>query len=84
MLNQSVQTGPPAGGNTGRLFLMFGGPVCADWFSTGPHTVHSPGGARWRIVLRCCLDNLTSWDLFRLAHALSARNILSCETFGNL
>ena len=20
----------PAGGNTGRLFLMFGGPVCAD------------------------------------------------------
>ena len=23
----------PAGGNTGRLFLMFGGPVCADRFS---------------------------------------------------
>ena len=23
----------PAGGNTGRLFLTFGGPVCADWFS---------------------------------------------------
>ena len=23
----------PAGGNTGRLFLAFGGPVCADRFS---------------------------------------------------
>ena len=23
----------PAGGNTGRLFLTFGGPVCADRFS---------------------------------------------------
>ena len=26
----------PAGGNTGRLFLMFGGPVCADWISNYP------------------------------------------------
>ena len=26
----------PAGGNTGRLFLAFGGPVCADRFSNCP------------------------------------------------
>ena len=26
-------TDRPAGGNTGRLFLTFGGPVCADRFS---------------------------------------------------
>ena len=26
----------PAGGNTGRLFLAFGGPVCADQFSNCP------------------------------------------------
>ena len=26
----------PAGGNTGRLFLMFGGPVCADRSSNCP------------------------------------------------
>ena len=26
-------TDRPAGGNTGRLFLAFGGPVCADRFS---------------------------------------------------
>ena len=26
----------PAGGNTGRLFLMFGGPVCADRISNCP------------------------------------------------
>ena len=26
----------PAGGNTGRLFLAFGGPVCADWISNCP------------------------------------------------
>ena len=26
----------PAGGNTGRLFLTFGGPVCADWISYCP------------------------------------------------
>ena len=26
----------PAGGNTGRLFLAFGGPVCADRFSSCP------------------------------------------------
>ena len=26
----------PAGGNTGRLFLTFGGPVCADWISNCP------------------------------------------------
>ena len=25
-----------AGGNTGRLFLAFGGPVCADWISNCP------------------------------------------------
>ena len=29
-------TDRPAGGNTGRLFLTFGGPVCADWFSNCP------------------------------------------------
>ena len=26
----------PAGGNTGRLFLAFGGPVCADRISNCP------------------------------------------------
>ena len=26
----------PAGGNTGRLFLVFGGPVCADRISNCP------------------------------------------------
>ena len=26
----------PSGGNTGRLFLAFGGPVCADRFSNCP------------------------------------------------
>ena len=26
----------PAGGNTGRLFLAFGGPVCADRFGNCP------------------------------------------------
>ena len=26
----------PAGGNTGRLFLAFGGPVCADRISNRP------------------------------------------------
>ena len=26
----------PAGGNTGRLFLAFGGPVCTDRFSNCP------------------------------------------------
>ena len=26
----------PAGGNTGRLFVAFGGPVCADRFSNCP------------------------------------------------
>ena len=26
----------PAGGNTGRLFLAFGGPVCTDWISNCP------------------------------------------------
>ena len=26
----------PAGGNTGRLFLAFGGPVCTDRFSYCP------------------------------------------------
>ena len=26
----------PAGGDTGRLFLAFGGPVCADRFSNCP------------------------------------------------
>ena len=25
-----------AGGDTGRLFLTFGGPVCADWISYCP------------------------------------------------
>ena len=25
-----------AGGNTGRLFLTYGGPVCADWISNCP------------------------------------------------
>ena len=29
-------TDRPAGGNTGRLFLAFGGPVCADRFSNCP------------------------------------------------
>ena len=29
-------TDRPAGGNTGRLFLTFGGPVCADRFSNCP------------------------------------------------
>ena len=29
-------TDRPAGGNTGRLFLVFGGPVCADWISNCP------------------------------------------------
>ena len=29
-------TDRPAGGNTGRLFLTFGGPVCADRFSICP------------------------------------------------
>ena len=27
---------PPAGGDTGRLFLAFGGPVCADRISSYP------------------------------------------------
>ena len=26
----------PAGGDKGRLFLAFGGPVCADWISSCP------------------------------------------------
>ena len=26
----------PAGGNTGRLFLTFGGPVCAVWINSCP------------------------------------------------
>ena len=29
-------TDRPAGGNTGRLFLAFGGPVCADRISNCP------------------------------------------------
>ena len=29
-------TDQPAGGNTGRLFLAFGGPVCADRISNCP------------------------------------------------
>ena len=29
-------TDRPASGNTGRLFLTFGGPVCADRFSNCP------------------------------------------------
>ena len=29
-------TDRPAGGNTGRLFLTFGGPVCADRISNCP------------------------------------------------
>ena len=29
-------TDRPAGGDTGRLFLAFGGPVCADRFSNCP------------------------------------------------
>ena len=29
-------TDRPAGGNTGRLFLTFGGPVCADRFNNCP------------------------------------------------
>ena len=29
-------TDRPVGGNTGRLFLTFGGPVCADWISNCP------------------------------------------------
>ena len=29
-------TDRPAGGNTGRLFLVFGGPVCADRISNCP------------------------------------------------
>ena len=29
-------TDRPAGGNTGRLFLAFGGPVCADQISNCP------------------------------------------------
>ena len=26
----------PAGGDTGRLFVAFGGPVCADWIGNCP------------------------------------------------
>ena len=32
----NAQWDQPAGGNTGQIFLFFGGLVCADWISNCP------------------------------------------------
>ena len=51
MLNRSAQTGPPNVRKRCPVFPPAGrSSHCAL--------------ARWRIVLFCCLDNLTSWHLF--------------------
>ena len=51
MLNRSAQTGPPNVRKRRPVFPPAGrSSHCAL--------------ARWRIVLPCCLDNLTSWHLF--------------------
>ena len=53
----------PAGGNSGRLFLAFGGPVCADWISNCPlDRVLTYKNLIYLLNLQFCIFDLDSFE----------------------
>ena len=53
----------PAGGNTGRLFLAFGGPVCADRISNYPlDRVLTYKNLIYLLNLQTCGVSKISWE----------------------
>ena len=68
-------TDRPAGGNTGRLFLAFGGPVCADRISNCPlDRVLTYKNLIYLLNLQVC-------SCFRWTRAWS---VTSCQSVGRL
>ena len=75
----------PAGGNTGRLFLAFGGPVCADRFSNCPlDRVLTYKNLIYLLNLQFALERSynsllkaekCTWQLFFFAFQKEAKNI---------
>ena len=61
----------PAGGNTGRLFLAFGGPVCADRISNCPlDRVLTYKNLIYLLNLQICLNYFVKSILHKLTHNL--------------
>ena len=57
----------PAGGNTGRLFLAFGGPVCADRFSNCPlDRVLTYKNLIYLLNLQVCYCGISGHDLMHM------------------
>ena len=71
-------TDRPAGGDTGRLFLAFGGPVCADRFSNCPlDRVLTYKNLIYLLNLQFCVNMLFTY--FGVSY-----NIVKFQTCGSL
>ena len=66
----------PAGGNTGRLFLAFGGPVCADQISNCPlDRVLTYKNLIYLLNLQIPTSSTTTWEYLNLhVWLLDSRN----------